>query len=145
MSPNHDKYSILIQVVLSVSPKVAWNILTQNQYIAHWWGKHVQIEPKSLGTFHEEWNDGGKQLITSGTITSFNPPFVLSMTWRDKNWPGYTTVTFLLIDEDNSTRLHLIHSGWDTHPPHRQKKLMDAHTQGWRHYLHQFAAYTKSL
>lgn len=140
-----DNNIIRIETDLSVSPESAWHVLTQAQHITRWWGDHVHIEPKAGGTFREEWFDSGKRVITTGTITIFNPPTELAMTWADDDWPGYTTVTISFTEESNGTHLLLEHSGWYIHPENKQKSLMAAHAQGWSHYLNQFAEYTKTI
>lgn len=133
---------IRIEVNLRVTPQKAWNLLTEDTHITYWWGSHVELEAKPGGAFREVWFDNERRVVTSGNITIFNPPSKLKMTWADEDWPGDTIVSFSLSEDDSGTQLIFEHSGWEIHPNDKRENLIEAHKEGWSHYLHQFAAYT---
>lgn len=140
-----DSKKIRIEVNLAVSQEKAWELLTESNHIANWWGNHVKLEARPGGAFFEKWFDGEKQVITSGRITHFYPPSVLKVTWADDNWPGETNVIFSLPEGDNETRLILEHSGWEIHSEEERQALIDAHTDGWSHYLQKLTTYAEEI
>lgn len=135
---------IRIEVVLAVPPRRAWSLLTQQEHLASWWGEHVHLDAKVGGRFVERWSDGGRHVVTSGTVLRCEPSAALELTWMDDDWPGETKVAFRLRERGWGTSITFEHSGWDVHPESSRSALLQAHASGWSHYLAALVEYAEA-
>ncbi|NVK33126.1 MAG: SRPBCC domain-containing protein [Rhodobacteraceae bacterium] len=141
--------SIDLATDLAVPLPKAWAVLTEQKFIADWFGDHVKLDAHVGGTFRETWQQDGRTIITSGTVIDLAPPFRIAWTWADDDWSRQTIVVFYLHipeDGDGSTcHLHLSHSGWAALRQNRDDGLRLAHEAGWRHHLSNLRTYCENL
>lgn len=134
--------AIVLTRTLSGSPAAVWQALTQADAIAVWWGDHVSLEAVVGGAFREVWrDDDGRTVITSGRVTLLEPPRLLSLSWKDADWPVETTVTWQVDEVPGGASLELTHAGWEGFSADRAERLRAAHAAGWNLHLDSLADY----
>ncbi len=85
-----------------------WRALTDMHEIEGW-GAGPAVMDAAEGTEFQFW--GGK---IHGTVTNVVPEELLDLEWYGGDWSNPSTVTFTLTDEDDATRLDVIHEGFPT-------------------------------
>lgn len=94
-----------------------WKAITDNEQMKHWYFKLEEFIPKTGFQFHflGEGHKGEKYLHLC-QITEVVPERKLSYSWRYKDYPGISIVTFELFPEGAHTLLKLSHDGLETFP-----------------------------
>lgn len=133
------EHSIQIQLELPVPTEQVRTLLTEQKHIDQWWG-NVRLEPNAH-KFTEVWFNSNRKVITSGTITRYDPPNVLALTWADNDWSNDTRVEFRLSEQTKRTRLVLTHSQWQAFSKTERLKLLADHAEGWTQNLETFVKY----
>lgn len=133
-------------VVVPCDPARAFALFTGE--IGRWWptATHsvggddvvdVTIEPRLGGEIREHLRSG--QRFSWGTVTAWDPPVELAMTWH----PGYgadqaTDVVVSFSPVEEGTRVELVHSGWERLTDGPAKRAN--YETGWIPVLADFAA-----
>ena len=124
-------------ITLSRPPEIAFRVFTSE--IGAWWplkkgfsfgrerAKDIFIEPRVGGRFYERFTDGTEFEV--GRITAFEPPRLVSFTWKDPSWEGSTEVEVRFLAEGAGTRLELEHRGWEQGPI--MEKQGGGYSDGW--------------
>jgi uncharacterized protein YndB with AHSA1/START domain len=118
--------SVKVSVTVSADPATAFAIFTEETNL--WWrhgprfrvaGRHpgtLWFEPGVGGRLMESFeNRHGTQVVVTGTITAWEPPFRFAFEWRASNFAaGETTDVEVRFEECGSgTRVTVHHRGWD--------------------------------
>lgn len=104
---------------LDCAPLRAWQMFTDNNLLTTWLAEKADVEPR-LGGKYEIFGDLGKvhDNCTAGCrVTACEPGQALSFTWQTPPRFGGQTptlVTALFSRENGGTRLHLLHTGWQS-------------------------------
>lgn len=133
---------IILAQPASAPPALVWAALIRP---ALWWNEGVTLDPRIGGHFVEPWDDGVVSHLTTGTITEFDPPRFLSMTWRDEDWEFETKVAFTVTSQHGGTLISLKHSGWEGASAEEQAQLIPDHRHGWSGHLRNLAACASGL
>jgi uncharacterized protein YndB with AHSA1/START domain len=112
---------VVKEISVPLGPERAFALFTEG--IAGWWplASHsvagadavgCHFEPRVGGRLVETARDGSEHVW--GTVTAWDPPARLALTWHPGRAPETAqelTITFT--PEGESTRLRLVHSGWE--------------------------------
>jgi uncharacterized protein YndB with AHSA1/START domain len=136
---------IVVCAEIGAPRELLWRALTEKGRIVEWWGGHVLLEARPRGRFAERWTDaGGREVVTSGEVIRMEAPQTLELTWADDDWDEPTRVLFRLEETaDDTTRLTLEHSGWETFPSPAREELVRAHASGWSRHVANLAVYSE--
>lgn len=138
---------IVKRLEIKATPCQIWEALTTKRLLAKWWGKGIELQPKSGGRFHEPWKDdhGGEQLA-SGTVLSAEKAKEIKFTWREKFWPEerQTVCLFRIENAGPKTALVLEHSGWECFPPGEAEKMAGAFEAGWNDHFTSLKAFLET-
>ncbi len=112
------------------TPERLFELLTEPGWLVRWWPDVAELEPRVGGRVRMTFR-GGESVVT-GTVTRFEPPVALGLTWVRAESPGVTTQIELTVVpvSEGRCRVEVVHSGWETTPDRRPP-----HEQGWTHYL----------
>lgn len=90
----------------------------------------IVLEPRAGGAIYERWTDGTAK--PWGVIVEWSPPLRLAFTWHVGRAPeqaSRVTVTFTQ-DGADSTRVDLVHSGWESFGA-GARETRDDYDTGW--------------
>lgn len=94
---------------------------------------HVEVDPRAHGRFRVVMVGGGINIEHSGEYLVFDPPRLLSFTWRSPyTGPEPSVVTVTLTPEGDATRLLLVHERLPT-------EQVTPHEGGWGSILDRLA------
>ena len=123
---------------VEASPERVWRVLADPDLLAAWWDG-MELTVVAGGRFEEHWLDErGVERVTSGRVESCTPSEELVLSWADDDWPATTWVEITITPATRTTsRLRVRHLGWERLPD--GAALADAHRDGWRHHLRNWA------
>jgi uncharacterized protein YndB with AHSA1/START domain len=136
---------VVVRAEIRAPRELVWRSLTEEERIVEWWGGHVSLEARPGGRFAERWTDAGqREVVTSGEVVLMDAPRALELTWADEDWDKPTRVLFRLEEAaEDTTRLTLEHSGWETFPLSAREELVRAHALGWSRHVASLRAYSE--
>ncbi len=136
------RFHLAVSLTIPAPPPTVWNVLTDPAAILEWFGPDVTLDPGPGGAFREVWQEAeGDEMVTTGTITHWEPPGRMVLSWKNADWPAATVVEIALSEPaDGRTLLRLEHSGWDSLPEERIDALIADHTAGWSIHLRDLSA-----
>jgi len=120
------------EIVIAASPAKVWEHITDPRKIAGWLMPN-DFEAKVGRKFFLECKHQGKILCAVKEIV---PEEKLVYSFHSEAIKVETLVTITLAKEGKSTRLTLIHSGWDALPP-AERGIADNYDSGWGGHLEQ--------
>jgi uncharacterized protein YndB with AHSA1/START domain len=113
---------IHLSVILKCSPHKAFEMFTIDEHLEKWLTTSANVEPKIGGRYELFWNPEDKENdSTIGCkVLAISPDRFLSFEWKGpkqfkhfmNNVRPLTNVTVLFIPFQNSTEVHLLHTGW---------------------------------
>ena len=74
--------------------------------------RHIRFDAELGGRYYETFADGSELVI--GHITSYEPPTLLTYTWRDPNWQGETEIRVRFESADGGARVTYTQDGFAT-------------------------------
>lgn len=151
-------------VFVAVPPAEAFRLFVDE--IDLWWrrgprfrtaGAHagvIRIEPGVGGRLFEAWQvDGRDWVFETGRVVEWDPPRGFALEWRLSNFaPGESTrVEVGFADEDEGTRVTVVHRGWaglrPDHPARHGEpagRFVARHAQWWGALLAAFRVHARA-
>ena len=123
---------VLVERVFDAPIKKVWQAITDKDQMKTWYFILDEFKPE-LGfqfTFSGK-GQKGEEYLHLCTITDILEPSRLQYSWRYKNHPGYSLVTFKLFEIGNQTRLVLSHHGLETFPQDKPDFARNSFNAGW--------------
>jgi uncharacterized protein YndB with AHSA1/START domain len=108
-----------------------WEAITVKEKMKQWYFDIADFQPKVGAEFTF---DGGSERETYThlcRVTEVVPGKRIAYTWRYKNYPGESKVTWELFPEGDKTRLKLTHEGLETFPQDRPDFAKKSFEAGW--------------
>lgn len=113
---------IHLSVILKCSPHKAFEMFTIDEHLEKWLTTSANVEPKIGGRYELFWNPEDKENdSTIGCkVLAICPDKFLTFEWKGakqfkhfmNNVRPLTSVTVLFIPFQDSTEVHLLHTGW---------------------------------
>jgi uncharacterized protein YndB with AHSA1/START domain len=119
------------EIVINAPVAKVWEHITDSKKIAGWF-KPNNFEAKVGASFSIECHEEDGRVF--GVVKEIVPQTKLVYSFQSKMTKVETLVTITLAVEGKSTRLTLVHSGWDALPPDDQG-ISDEFDGGWGGFL----------
>jgi uncharacterized protein YndB with AHSA1/START domain len=128
------------------SPEIAFRVFTAE--IGKWWplkegfsfgrerAQDLIIEGRVGGRFFERFTDGTEFEV--GRVTTFQPPHLVSLTWKAPEWEGLTEIEIRFVADGGGTRVEIEHRGWEQGPI--LEKTVKSYDGGWDIILAKYAS-----
>jgi len=122
--------TVVIERTFSAPPERIWKALTDVEEMRRWYFDLKEFKPEIGFEFEFVVEHEGNTYYHLCKVTEVIPQKKIAYTWRYKDVPGNSLVTFELLPEGNKTRLKLTHTGIETFPktPAYARKNFEA---GW--------------
>lgn len=123
---------VLVERVFDTPINKVWQAITDKEQMKKWYFILDEFKAE-LGfqfTFPGKGQQGEEYLHLC-TITDILKPNRLQYSWKYKNHPGYSLVTFQLFETGNQTRLILSHHGLETFPQDKPDFARNSFNAGW--------------
>jgi uncharacterized protein YndB with AHSA1/START domain len=120
------------EIVIEAPAAKVWEHITDSKKIAGWFHPNT-FQARVGASFTIEGCEAGKVGI-SGIVKEIIPHQKLVYTFQSSDVKIETLVTITLATEGKSTRLTLVHSGWEALPPEEQN-ISEQFNGGWGTFL----------
>lgn len=127
---------LIIERTYNAPKDLVWQAITDNKLMKQWYFNMADFKPE-VGfefSFSGHGSDG-TEYVHLCKILEVVPGEKLSHSWRYRDQPGDSVVTFELFEDGNGTRLKLTHTGLETFPQKSKDFGVDSFTAGWTHIL----------
>ena len=114
---NEISLPITIEKTFTAPVNVVWKAITDKDQMKLWYFKLDEFVPET--GFHFQFSGEGhkgEKYLHLCQITQVEQESKLAYSWRYKDYPGISFVTFELFPEGEQTRLKLSHDGIETFP-----------------------------
>ncbi len=118
------------EILIDAPAARVWEHITDSKKIAGWLMPN-DFEARVGGEFSLDCKEGGR---ISCVVKEIVPPQKLVYSFQSQTTRVETLVTVTLATEGKSTRVTLVHSGWDALPPDQQG-IADNFDNGWGGFL----------
>ncbi|HEY2580485.1 MAG TPA: SRPBCC domain-containing protein [Mucilaginibacter sp.] len=112
-----------------------WQALTDINKMKQWYFDVDDFKPEPGFEFHFHGENEGRQFLHICVVKEAIANKKIAYSWKYKNYPGESLVTFELFDEGDKTRLKLTHTGLDTFPSENPDFSVSNFTMGWTHII----------
>ena len=126
----------VIERTLNAPVQTVWEALTDKKKMKDWYFYLSDFKPE-VGfefNFPGKGNEG-QDYMHLCKITKVEPGKLLQYSWRYRDYPGNSFVTFELFPEGNGTRLKLTHEGLDTFPQDNKDFAKESFEGGWTYLI----------
>lgn len=125
----------VIERVYDAPVTKVWQAITDKDQMKQW---YFDIESfKAEPGFEFQFYGGSEEMkyLHLCKIIEVIPEKKLSYSWKYKDYPGESIVTFELFSEDSGTRVKLTHAGLETFPQDKKDFAKESFAAGWTHII----------
>jgi len=126
---------IIKQSVINASALKVWSALTEPEKVKLWFMNPEGFKPVVGNEFTMLATNKGKEYLHLCKVTEVIPEKKLSYTWKYKDTPGESFVTFELFPEGDKTKIKLTHEGLETFPQDNDDYARKNFDAGWTHLI----------
>ena len=119
------------EVVINVSPERVWNAITNRDEMKKWYFDLAEFKAEVGFEFQFEGGPDDRKYTHLCKIEEIIPGEKLSYSWRYKDYPGESLVTFELFEEGEKTRLRLTHKGIESFGKENTDLAKENFVKGW--------------
>jgi uncharacterized protein YndB with AHSA1/START domain len=123
------------EIVIEASQERVWEVLTQAEHVARWFGDSAEVDLRPGGKASFGWSAYG---VHRAVVERVDPPTFLSYRWARQAdaepAPGESTlVEFTLTEDSLGTVLRVVETGFASldASPDEQDKARQENEQGW--------------
>jgi len=125
----------VIERTLNASPERVWKAITNKDQMKEWYFSLAEFEPEEGFEFTFEGGSEEMTYIHLCKITKVEPCKLLQYSWRYRDYPGNSFVTWELFPEGDKTRLKLAHEGLETFPTDNKDFARSSFEAGWAYII----------
>jgi len=127
---------IIMDRTLDASPERIWKAITDREQMKQWYFGTIDDFKPEVG-FQTQFNvrNGNKDYLHIWKVTEVIPFKKISYNWKFVEYPGDSVVSFELSSENNLTKLHFTHTGWDSFANDNPDFSLESWQNGWNYFL----------
>ena len=107
---------VILERVYNAPIEKVWKALTVNEEMKKWYFNLAEFRAEVGFEFRFDVTHEGHNYIHLCKVTEVIPGRKIAYTWRYKDEPGDSLVSFELSEQGKQTKLRLVHEGLDTFP-----------------------------
>lgn len=126
----------VIERTLNAPLQKVWEAITSKEKMKQWYFDLSDFKPEPGFEFHFPGKGNeGQEYMHLCKITKVEPGKLLQYSWRYRDYPGNSLVTFELFPEGDTTRLKLTHEGLETFPQDTKDFARESFVGGWTYLI----------
>ncbi len=127
---------LIVEQVYSAPIAKVWKAITDRDQMKQWYFEDIESFKAEVG-FETQVDvaNGDKIYRHVWKITEVEPEKKLTYSWRYRDYPGDSFVTFELYAEKNQTRLRFTHEGLESFPQDSPDFSRESFTGGWNYFI----------
>ena len=123
------------ETLIKSTPDKVWSALTDPEKVKQWFMDPIGFKPEVGNEFTMTATNKGKEYLHLCEVMEVIPEKKLMYSWKYKDTPGESFVTFELSAEGDKTRLKLTHEGLETFPQDSDDYARKNFDAGWTHFI----------
>jgi uncharacterized protein YndB with AHSA1/START domain len=124
--------TVTVEKVFDAPVEKVWNALTNKDELREWYFNLDDFKPEKGFEFSFAGQGRkGEEYVHLCKVLDVVPHKKLQYSWRYKNYPGNSVVTFELSEIDGKTLLKLTHSGLDSFAENGPDFAIQSFNGGW--------------
>lgn len=129
---------IVVEQTFTVSLKELWNAITELNQMKQWFFENIPaFEPKVGFETRFVVENEGRVFPHLWKITEVEPFKKIIYNWRYEGYPGNSNVSFELSEQNNQTKLKLVHQVIASFSQDIPEFQRESCVEGWRWFLKQ--------
>lgn len=128
------KQPLIIERTYKASVEKVWDAITNANKMRQWYFDLEDFKPEIGFKFEFSGECDGIKYLHECEVTEVEPGRKISYSWKYRDYPGESSVTWQLFPEGDETRLVLTHTGIETFPIHKDF-TRESFTGGWTHFM----------
>ena len=121
----------VIERVYNATADRVWEGITVNEKMKKWYFELEKFEPKVGFEFSFEGGSEKQTYVHLCKVVEVIPGRKIAYTWRYRDYPGNSRVTWEIFPEGDKTRLRLTHEGLETFPQDNPDFARTSFEAGW--------------
>lgn len=131
MDTTKPKYeAFVIERIYDAPAERVWQAITDNAKMKQWYFQLEDFKAEVGFAFEFTAENEGVKYVHECVVTSVELERTLAYSWRYKDYPGDSIVTFELFPEGDKTKIRLTHEGLESFPDLRDFKR-ESFAAGW--------------
>jgi uncharacterized protein YndB with AHSA1/START domain len=126
---------LVIEKLLHAPAARVWEALTENVQMKQWYFNLSEFKPETGFEFEFTGGSEEQQYVHRCRITEVIPGKKLAYSWRYKDYPGDSLVSFELFPDGGDTLVRITHTGLETFPQASKDFGRESFTAGWNYIL----------
>ena len=122
---------IVVERVYNAPAHRVWEAITDKEKMAKWYFQLDRFEPTVGFEFSFEGGSENQTYVHLCKVVEVVPGKKIAYTWRYKDHPGNSLVTWEVIPEGDQTRVKLTHEGLETFPQDKPDFAKSSFQAGW--------------
>jgi uncharacterized protein YndB with AHSA1/START domain len=126
-----DGKPLIVEKRLNAPAARVWQAMTDDREIKNWYFNIPVFKPEPGFEFEFYGGSDDKEYLHQCKVTEVIPERKLSYTWKYKDYPGESEVSFELFPEGEMTLIRLTHTGIESFPQGSVDFARESFTEGW--------------
>ena len=122
---------LIVERTYNASPARVWEAITNRDKMKQWYFDLADFQPSVGFEFTFEGGSETQTYVHFCRVVEVVPGQKIAYTWKYKDYPGESKVTWELFPEGSGTRLRLTHEGLETFPQDMPDFARKSFTEGW--------------
>ena len=122
---------LAIEKVFNAPVSRVWKAITNKDEMKQWYLDIKEFKPEVGFEFQFYGGSEEKQYLHLCKILEVIPGKKIVYSWKYKDYPGESIVTFELLSEGDNTRVKLTHAGLESFPQDSPDFAKDSFAAGW--------------
>lgn len=128
------KQPLIIERTYNAPAEKVWSAITDASKMRQWYFDLEEFKPVVGFTFEFSAECEGVHYLHTCEVTEVKDCEKITYSWKYRDYPGMSYVTWELFPDGEKTRLVLTHTGLETFPPHKDF-TRESFTGGWTYFL----------
>jgi len=126
---------LVVEKTIQAPASTIWEAMTNRDQMKQWYFDIESFKPEVGFEFSFTGEDKGVKFVHYYKITEVIPGKKLAYSWRYRDFPGMSHVSFELFPEGESTKVRITHEGLETFPKNNSSFGVASFTAGWEYIL----------
>ena len=129
---------IIVEQTFSTSIEAVWDALTEIEKMRKWYFNNIpEFKPET--SFETKFNvqSGDRNFLHKWRVTKVQPLNMIEYSWEFEDYPGKSTSAFILVKENNLTKLRLTITILEDFPEDIPEFKRESCIAGWNYFINQ--------
>ncbi len=124
---------VIVEKTYGFPASTVWSALTDQKKMKQWYFDIKEFRPEVGFAFSFSGGTKEKSYTHDCVVTQVIPERKLAFSWRYRDYPGDSEVSFELFPEGQNTKVRVTHTGIGSFPGNDPNFAVESFSKGWEH------------